>query len=81
MRLTKKTASSLVRRHGILHVLHGVRWKSLRSLDEVLGSGAGSDERGSLSLHERGFFLGKGLGNCPWVVALSVSPGPCLISG
>ena len=25
MRLTKKTASSSVRRHGVLHVLHGVK--------------------------------------------------------
>ena len=37
MRLPKKTASSLVRRHGVSHVLHGVRWKRLRSLDEVSG--------------------------------------------
>ena len=36
MRLTKKTASSLVRRHGVPHVLHGVRWKRLRCPDEVL---------------------------------------------
>ena len=27
MRLTKKTASSSVRRHGVPHVLHGNRWK------------------------------------------------------
>ena len=45
MRLTKKTASSLVRRHGVPHVLHGVRWKRLRSPDEVLGFGARSDKR------------------------------------
>ena len=56
MRLTKKTASSLVRRHGTIHVLHGVRWKRLRSHDEVLGFGARSDERGRFSLHEHGFF-------------------------
>ena len=62
MRLTKKTASSLVRRHGIPHVLHGVRWKRLRSLVEVLGSGAGSDKRRRLSLHEYGFFPREGVG-------------------
>ena len=64
MRLTKKTASSLVRRHGIPHVLHGVRWKRLRFLDEALGSGAGSDKRrrGGLSLHEHGFFPPEGVG-------------------
>ena len=61
MRLTKKTASSLVRRHGVPHVLHGVRWKRLRSLDEALGSGAGSDQRGRLSLHEHGFFPREGV--------------------
>ena len=62
MRLTKKTASSLVRRHGVPHVLHGVRWKRLRSLDEALGSGASSDKRGRLSLHEHGCFPRKGVG-------------------
>ena len=58
----KKTASSLVRRHGIPHVLHGVRWKRLRSHDEVLGFGARSDKRGRFSLHEHGFFLREGVG-------------------
>ena len=62
MRLTKKTASSLVRRHGVLHVFHGVGWKRLRSLDEASGSGAGSDKRGRLSLHEHGFFPREGVG-------------------
>ena len=62
MRLTKKTAFSLVRRHGVLHVFHGVRWKRLRSIDEALGSGASSDKRGRLSLHEHGFFLREGVG-------------------
>ena len=62
MRLTKKTASSLVRRHGVPHVLHGVRWKRLRSLDEALGSGASSDKRRRLSLHEHVFFLRGGVG-------------------
>ena len=37
MRLTKKTASSLVRRHGVPHVLRGNRWKRLRSLGDVFG--------------------------------------------
>ena len=62
MRLTKKTASSLVRRHGVPHVLHGVRWKRLRSPDEVLGFGARSDKRGRFSLHEHGFFPREGVG-------------------
>ena len=62
MRLTKKTTSSLVRRHGVPHVLHGVRWKRLRSLDEALGIGAGSDKRGRYSLHEHGFFPREGVG-------------------
>ena len=62
MRLTKKTASSLVRGHGVHHVLHGVRWKRLRSPDGVLGFGARSDKRGRFSLHERGFFPREGVG-------------------
>ena len=36
--------------------------KRLRSLGEVLGSGAGSDKRVRLSLHEHGFFPRKGVG-------------------
>ena len=44
------------------HVLHGRRWKRLRSPGEVLGSGAGSDKRGRLSLHEHGFFPREGVG-------------------
>ena len=55
MRLTKKTDGSLVRRYGIPHVFHGVRWKRLRSPAGVLGFGARSDKRGRLSLHEHGF--------------------------
>ena len=39
MRLTKKTDGSLVRRRGIPHVFHGVRWKRLRSHDEALSFG------------------------------------------
>ena len=81
MRLTKKTATSLVRRHGVPHVLHGVRWKRLRSLDEALGSGASSDKRGRLSLHEHVFFLEKGLVIVLGLLHCPVSPGSCLISG
>ena len=79
MRLTKKAASSFVRQHGVLHVQHGVRWKRLRSPDEVLGIGARSDKRGRFSLHE--FSLGKVWGNVLWLLHCPVSPGPCLISG
>ena len=39
VRLTKKTASSLVRRHGELHAVYGKRWKRLRVAGDVLGSG------------------------------------------
>ena len=83
MRLTKKTASSLVRRHGVSHVLHGRRWKRLRSLGEVLGSGAGSDKKEGAFVTARARFLSSGGG---WVVDLAlshcpVSPDPCLISG
>ena len=62
MRLTKKTTSLSVRRHGVPHILHGIRWKRLRSLGEVWGSGAGSDKRERLSLHEHGFFPREGVG-------------------
>ena len=62
MRLTKKTASSLVRSHGVPHVFRGVRWKRLRSPDEASGSGAISDKRGRFSLHEHGFFPREGVG-------------------
>ena len=61
MRLTKKTDGSLVRRYGIPHDFHGVRWKRLRSHDEVLGFVAHSDKRGRFSLHERGIFPGEGV--------------------
>ena len=62
MRLNKKTTSSLVCRHGVPHVLHGVRWKRLRSPDEALGFGARSDKTGRFSLHEHGFFPREGVG-------------------
>ena len=68
MRLTKKTDGSLVRRHGFPHVFHGVRWKRLRSHDEVLGFEARSDKRGRFSLHERGIFPREGVGlMSPWL--------------
>ena len=57
MRLTKKTASSFVRRHGVPHVLHGVRWKRLRPSDE-----ARSEKRRRFSLHEHGCFPREGVG-------------------
>ena len=43
--LPRKTDGSLVRRHGIPHVFYGVRWKRLRSHDEVLGFGAHNVKR------------------------------------
>ena len=48
VRLTKNTVSSLVRRHGALHVLHGKRWKKLHAFGEVL-EGECSNRRGRLS--------------------------------
>ena len=69
VRLTKKTASSLVRKHGALHVLHGKRWKRLRALGEVLDWGACSNKRERLSLHEHGFFSSGG----GWVVPHGLS--------
>ena len=81
MRLTKKTASSLVRRHGVPHVLHGVRWKRLRSPDEVLVLGL-AVIRGDIShCMSMVSFLGKVLGNVLWLLHCPVSPDPCLISG
>ena len=62
MRLTKKTASSLVRGHGVHHVFRGVRWNRLRSADEALGPGASSGKSGRLSLHEHGCFPREGVG-------------------
>ena len=50
------------KRHGGPHVFHGNRWKRLRSLGDVLGSGAGSAKRGRLSLHEHGFFPREAVG-------------------
>ena len=70
MRLTKKTASSLVRRHGVPHfmVLGGRDFVLLmrvwvQGLAVIRG-----DDYHCMSVVS---FLGKGLGNCPWVVELS----------
>ena len=49
MRLTKKTASSMVRRHGELHALHGLRWKRLQVFEDALGSGDRSVRRRCLT--------------------------------
>ena len=62
MRLTKKTDGSLVRRCGDPHVFHGIRWKRLRSFDEVLGFGAHDDKRRRFSSHERVSFPREGVG-------------------
>ena len=64
VRLTKKTASFLVRRHGELHVVHGNRWTRLHVSAEVLGSRDCSHMRGRLSLHNFGDFPREG----DWVV-------------
>ena len=50
VRLTKKTASSLVRKHGDIHVLHGARWKRLHVPGDFLGSEGMSVKRGRLTL-------------------------------
>ena len=56
VRLTKKTTSSLIRRHGELHVRHGKRWKRLHVSAEVLGFWDCSHKRGRLSLQNFGGF-------------------------
>ena len=68
VRLTKKTASTLVGKHSALHVLHGKRWKRLRAFGDVLDWGARSCKGERLSLHGHGFFLGRG-----WVVPHGLS--------
>ena len=50
MRLTKKTASSLVRKHGDIHVLRGARWKRFHVPGDFLGSEGMSVKRGRLTL-------------------------------
>ena len=62
VRLTKKTASSLVRRHGELHAIHGKRWKRLRVAGDFLGSGDHSIKRGRLTLGGHGVFPREGVG-------------------
>ena len=62
VRLTKKTANSLVRRHGDLHALHGKRWKRLHVSGDVLGSGDRSVKRGRLTLSQHGDFPRVGVG-------------------
>ena len=62
VRLTKKTASSLVRRHGEVHVLHGKRWKRLHVSGDGLGSGDSSSKRGRFLLHCHGDFPRVGVG-------------------
>ena len=62
VRLTKKTASSLVRRHGEIHALNGKRWKRLHVSEEGLGSGDGSSKRGRFLLQGQGDFPREGVG-------------------
>ena len=62
VRLTKKTASSLVRRHGERHAVHGRRWKRLRVTGDVLGFGDPSVKRGHFSLADHGDFPREGVG-------------------
>ena len=61
VRLTKKTASALVRRHGDLHDLHGKRWKRLHTHGVSFGDD-GSCKRGRLSLHDHVGFPREGIG-------------------
>ena len=61
VRLTKKTASLLVRRHGELHALHGRRWKRLHVSVDDLVSGDRSSKRGRLSLCGHGDFPREGV--------------------
>ena len=61
VRLTKKTASSLVRRHGDLRVLHGRRWKRLHAFEGFFGED-GSCKRRRLSVHVSGSFPREGIG-------------------
>ena len=61
VRLTKKTASALVRRHGDLHDLHGKRWKILHTHGVSFGDD-GSCKRGRLSLHDHVGFPREGIG-------------------
>ena len=71
MRLTKKTASSLVRRHGFpmfVTVLGGRDFVLLMKLQVQGLAVIRGDVYHCMSTVS---FLGKGLGNCPWVVALS----------
>ena len=60
--LPRKTDGSLVRRCDDPRVFHGIRWKRLRSCDEVLGFGAHDDKRGRFSSHGRVSFPREGVG-------------------
>ena len=62
VRLTKKTASSPVRRHGDLHALHCKRWKRLHVSGEVLVSGDRSVKRKRFTLSQHGDFPRVGVG-------------------
>ena len=48
----KKTASSLVRKHGDLHLLRGVRWKRLHVSGDLLGFEGSGVKRRRLTLNE-----------------------------
>ena len=73
MRLSKKRASSLVRRHGVPHVLHLLMRLWVSELAVIRG-----DVSHCMSMVS---FLGKWLGNVLGLLHRPVSPGPCLISG
>ena len=55
MRLTKKTASSEVRKHGDHHLIRGVRWKRLHVSGDLLGLEGVSVKRRRLTLEEVSF--------------------------
>ena len=60
VRLTKKTASSEVRKYGNLHLLRGVRWKRLHVSGNLLGFEGVSVKRRRLTLEEVSFPRGVG---------------------
>ena len=79
MRLTKKTAGSLVRRHGEFHALHGRRWKRLNVSGDDLGFGDCGVKRVRLMLSQHGAFPRVGVGQFhTGMLHRPASPGLCM---